>query len=372
MKTIYFDHNATTKVAPSVLAKMNEVYGFPINSSANHSLGRKGAKIVEEARQHLKDFLNAENYEVTFTGSGTEASNLVLFGSKVNTIFFSEIEHASVYNSRPSHSKVVEIKALQNGLIDIADLEKKLETITDKNFLVSIMLSNNETGAIQPVEQIAKLVHQKGGLIHSDIVQGVGKISVDLEKLNVDFASISAHKINGPQGVGALLRRKGLDIEPIIFGGSQEGYKRAGTLNTAGIVGFGEACKLSASKLEAYKEIKTLRDFIDSEITKIAGDDVMIFSSSVERLPNTSFISFKNSLTQTQLINFDLNGICVSGGATCSSGSLKASRVLKAMQIDPIFSQGAVRVSLGNDSTKEEAEKFITVWKEFYQKTQKN
>jgi hypothetical protein len=161
---------------------MNEAYGFPINSSANHSLGRKGAKIVEEARQHLKDFLNAENYEVTFTGSGTEASNLVLFGSKVNTIFFSEIEHASVYNSRPSHSKVVEIKALQNGLIDIADLEKKLETIKDKNFLVSIMLSNNETGAIQPVEQIAKLVHQKGGLIHSDIVQGVGKISVDLEQ----------------------------------------------------------------------------------------------------------------------------------------------------------------------------------------------
>lgn len=368
---IYFDNNATTKVAPSVLAKMNEVYSMPINSSANHSLGQIGSKMVSEARQNLKDLLNANNYEVTFTGSGTEASNLILFGSKVKKIFFCEIEHASVFNSRPEHSEIVEIKALENGLIDIADLEKKLEMANDKDFLVSVMYANNETGAIQPIEKIAKLVHQKGGLIHCDIVQGVGKVPVDLEKLNVDFASISAHKINGPQGVGAALRRKGLDISPIIVGGSQEGYKRAGTLNTAGIVGFGEACKVASSKVAIYgSKVKALRDFIDSEISKIGGNDIKIFSNEVDRLPNTTFISIRNSSSQTQLMHFDLKGICVSAGATCSSGSLKASRILKAMNAEEAFAAGAVRVSLNDESTKEEAEKFIAVWKEFFEKSQ--
>jgi cysteine desulfurase len=368
---IYFDNNATTKVAPSVLDKMNEVYALPINSSANHSLGQMGAKMVSQARQNLKDFLNAENYEVTFTGSGTEASNLILFGSKVKKIFYSEIEHASVYNSRPEHSEIIEIKALENGLIDVVDLEKKLDLLDDKNFLVSVMYANNETGAIQPIEQISKLVHQKGGLMHCDIVQGVGKLLVDLEKLNVDFASISAHKINGPQGVGAALRRKGLDISPIIVGGSQEGYKRAGTLNTAGIVGFGEACRVAESKVAIYgTKVKALRDFIDDEILKIGGKDVKIFCTEVERLPNTTFISIRNASSQTQLINFDLNGICVSAGATCSSGSLKSSRILKAMNADSEFAGGAVRVSLNDESTKEEVEKFIAVWKEFFLKSQ--
>ncbi|MBU6339363.1 MAG: cysteine desulfurase [Rickettsiales bacterium] len=368
---IYFDNNATTKVAPSVLAKMNEVYSLPINSSANHSLGQMGSKMVAEARQNLKDLLNANNYEITFTGSGTEASNLILFGSKVKKIFFCEIEHASVFNSRPEHSEIFEVKALENGLVDIADLEKKLEAVTDKNFLVSVMYANNETGAIQPIEKITKLVHQKGGLMHCDIVQGAGKVTIDLEKLNVDFASISAHKINGPQGVGAALRRKGLDISPIIVGGSQEGYKRAGTLNTAGIVGFGEACKVAETKVAIYgSKVKALRDFIDSEISKIGGKDVKIFCSEVDRLPNTTFISIRNASSQTQLMHFDLKGICVSAGATCSSGSLKASRILKAMNAEESFAGGAVRVSLNDESTKEEAEKFIAAWKEFFEKSQ--
>lgn len=369
MEVIYFDNNATTKINSEVLRKMNDAYTWPINSSATHELGREGLKLTEEARQNLKDFLNAENYEVTFTGSGTEASNLALFGNKFNEIFFSEIEHVSVFNCRPKLEEIFEVETLPNGLIDIADLEAKLNLTKNSNFLVSIMLANNETGAIQPVEEIAKLVHSKGGLIHSDIVQAAGKIPVDLEKLNVDFASISAHKFNGPQGVGALLRRKGLDIDPIIFGGSQEGYKRAGTLNVAGIVGFGEACKLAVNNLNGHKEVEILRDLLENELTKVAGENVKIFSQGINRLPNTSFISIKNASAETQLINFDLNKICVSGGTTCSAGFTKESRVLKAMQVESKFLQGAVRVSLGIENTKEEVEKFIKVWTEFYQRT---
>lgn len=366
---IYFDYNATTKISAEALTKMLEVYQFPLNSSAVHQLGRKGNQFVEEARKELKNLLGARSYEVIFTSSATEATNTLMFGCKVNTILFTAIEHASVYECRPADKKVIEFNVLENGLVDVADLEQKLNTLPDSNFLVSVMLANNETGAIQPIEQISKLVHQKGGLFHCDIVQAVGKFEIDLEKLNVDFASVSAHKLNGPQGVGALLFRKGLDIKPLIYGGKQEKSKRAGTTNVAGIAGFGEACKQAKGKMAAYKNVKKLRDFLESEIKKIGGSEVRFFADQVERLPNTSYIALRNADSQTQLINFDLNGICVSSGPACSSGAATASRALKAMKVTPDFSASAIRVSLSTDSTKEEVEKFIQVWGDFYQKT---
>jgi cysteine desulfurase len=256
---------------------------------------------------------------------------------------------------------------LENGLIDVADLEKKLPE--NGNFLVSLMLANNETGAIQPVEEVAKLVHQKGGLFHCDVVQAAGKIAVDVEKINADFVSISAHKSQGPQGVGALLVRKGLDIKPLIYGGKQEKSKRAGTTNVAGISGFGEACRLAAQKISTYENVKKLRDELEAEIKKIGGNDVFIFSTNAKRLPNTSYIATRGREAKTQLINFDLNNICVSAGPACSSGTSTESRILKAMGIKPEFSTSAVRVSLSAATTKEELEKFIQVWKEFYEKT---
>ncbi len=366
--TIYLDNNSTTKLATEVLQKMMSVYELPINASATHKYGQKGNQIIEEARQSLKNLLNAENYEVIFTGSSTEATNTILQGCGVEVILFSEIEHSSVYNCRPEGCRIIEISVLENGLVDLKDLQKKLENLHSKNFLVSIMLANNETGAIQPVLEIAKLVHQNGGLFHCDIVQAVGKIPVDLEKLNVDFASVSAHKFNGPQGVGALLMRKSLDIKPLIHGGKQEKSKRAGTSNVAGIAGFGEACKLAAKKVAEYNKLKTLRDFLEQEIQSFAGDDVKIFCTEIERLPNTSYIACKNRDYQTQLINFDLNGICVSAGAACSSGTLSESRILKAMKVEPNFSTSAIRVSLAPENNETEVQKFIKVWKEFYQK----
>ncbi len=365
---IFFDHNATTRLAPQVLAKMTEAYQLPLNNSSSHQLGRHATKLVEAARQELKNLLNAENYEVIFTGSSTEATNTVMSGSDAEKIFFSAIEHSSVYECRPAGKKIVEIAALENGLIDVADLEEKLPS--GEKFLTCAMLANNETGAIQPVAEIAKLTHQKGGLFHCDLVQALGKIPVDLEKINADFAAVSAHKLNGPQGVGALLIRKGLEIRPLIFGGKQEKSKRAGTTNVAGIAGFGEACKLAVQKISAYEEVKKLRDFLEAEIKKIGGADVKIFAENVARLPNTSYIASRNCDAQTQLINFDLNGICVSAGPACSSGTSTASRILQAMQIAPEFSTSAIRVSLAPENTRNEVEKFVKIWSDFCKKNQ--
>jgi cysteine desulfurase len=369
MQIIYFDHNSTTKLAEEALSKMREAYQLPLNNSSTHQLGRQASKLFEEARSQVKNLLNAQNYEVIFTSSATEAINMTMRGVEADKIIFCEIEHAAVYNCRPEGKEIIEIKALENGLIDLDDLQVKLEKIATPHFLVSAMLANNETGAIQPIAEIAKLVHQKGGLLHCDIVQAVGKIAVDLEKLNADFASISAHKINGPQGVGALLFRKGLDVKPMIFGGKQEKSKRAGTTYIAGAVGFGEACKLTIKKLDSYPEVEKLRAFLENEIQKIGGEDVKIFATKVPRLPNTSYIATKNCNAQTQLINFDLNGICVSAGPACSSGTLTESRVLKAMGIAEEFSTSAIRVSLGINNTHDEAEKFVKVWSKFYQRS---
>jgi cysteine desulfurase len=348
---------------------MLQAYNFPLNNSSTHQLGRKASQIVEEARTELQNLLNAKNYEVIFTGSSTEATNTVLFGSQVNHILFAAIEHAAVYECRPADTKIIEFATLENGLVDLVDLKQKLDSLPDGNFLVSTMLANNETGAIQPVAEIAKLVHQKGGLFHCDLVPAVGKIEIDLEKLNIDFASVSAHKIKGPQGVGALLLRKGLNIKPLIYGGKQEKSKRAGSTNIAGISGFGEACKQAKLNISAYENVKKLRDFLENQIKKIGGLEVQIFADQTSRLPNTSYISLKNADSQTQLINFDLNGICVSSGPACSSGTATVSRTLKAMKVAPDFVNGAIRVSLGTENTQEEIEKFITIWNNFYQKT---
>ena len=373
MQVTFLDHNATTKLCDEALAKMTKAYKFPLNSASAHSFGKRGYSYVEEARNEIKTLLNGENYDIIFTGSATEASNQVLFKTQPKNLFFCKFEHSAVFECRPAHKNVTEIEALPSGLIDIADLEKKLEKITDGDFLVSVMLANNETGAIQPVKEIAKLVHKKGGLMHCDMVQALQKIDIDIEDLNVDFASISAHKINGPQGVGALLVRKGQNIDPLIHGGKQENYKRAGTTNVAGIAGFGAAAKISKAKGQIYQnEVRKLRDDLESQLKKVAGDDVKFFADGVERLPNTSYIGLKGIDSQTQLINLDLNRICVSAGPACSSGTMHGSKVLLAMNVEPEFASSAIRISLCDETTKDEVDHFIEIWTQFYTKIKEN
>jgi cysteine desulfurase len=365
---IFFDNNATTKIADEVLQAMVKAYSEPLNPSSIHYFGRTATRVSNQARENIKKLLGAQNYQVIFTSGGTEANNLALFGFKDYQVITSAIEHPAVYNvALKKNGQIVKVDS--NCVIDIADLEAKIKNLNTKNFIVSIMLANNETGAIQPIKQISQLTHQYGGLIHSDIVQATGKINIDLEDLNIDMASISSHKLNGPQGVGVLLIRKTLDIEPIIFGSSQEGGKRPGTLNVAGCVGLGEACRLAVEKIEKYTKLADLRNYLEAEVQKIGGDNVVIFSNKVERLPNTSYIATKGIDNQTQLIDLDLNGIAVSIGAACSSGSSKPSRVLGAMDVADDLAKNTIRVSLGLESTKEQVDKFIEVWGNLYRKT---
>lgn len=365
LKIINFDHNSSTKIAPSVLQKMIEVYDLGANSAALHKIGRKSAMIVEEARQNLSDALNAKNYEIYFTSGGTEANNMAVFGDNYEKIFLTKIEHGCVYNAAASTNRAVEIAVDKNGIIDLQDLEQKINQCQSKNFLVALMHANNETGAIQPIKEAAKITHQKGGVFLSDMVQSFGKMAIDLEDYNVDFATVSSHKINGPQGVGAILVRRGIDIKPMIFGNGHEKGKRAGTLNTPAIAGFGEAIKLLPQRILAIKKTAEIRDFIESKIKNIAKDNAMIFSSEVPRLDNTSFVAIRCADSQTQLINFDLNNIMVSSGAACSSGTSLGSRTLLAMNASKDF-LGAIRISLSPDNTRAEAERFIEIWQEFY------
>jgi cysteine desulfurase len=360
---IYFDHNSTTKIDAKVLEAMAEVYRQPLNSSSTHHFGRAANKLLDQARDKVKKLFNAgDNYKVVFTSGGTESNNLALNGFKLIT---SEIEHSAVYDLAVKKNATL-VNVDQNGIIDLGDLEEKLAKLKTRDFLVSVMLANNETGVIQPIKQIAKLVHSFGGLIHSDMVQAAGKIAVDLEDLNIDLASVSAHKICGSQGVGALLIRSGIDVEPLFSGSSQEGGKRPGTVNIAGAVGFGKACEIALDKNNEYKNLEKLRNYLEENLKKIAGENVEIFGQNVERLPNTSFIGLRGIGNQTQLIHFDLNNICVSIGAACSSGSSKPSRVLSAMKIDEEMAKGAIRVSLGLENTQKEIDHFIEIWGELY------
>ena len=368
MKPLFFDHNSTTAIHDQVSTKMLEVMNLPLNSSAQHYYGRHANKLINQAKSTILETINGnENYEILFTSSATEATNTIFFGGKFNEILFSKIEHASVYNCRPSTAKINEINCLNNGQIDIDHLQNHLDNA--QNFLVSTMACNNETGVIQPIEQIAKITHQKIGLIHADLVQALGKIPLDIENLNLDFASISSHKIHGPQGIAALIYRKNHDFNPIIWGGKQQKSKRAGSLFIAGIVGFAEACKLAHQNLNKFQEISKLRDYLEKNLRQIAGTNIKFFGDEVARLSNTCFYALKNISNQTQLINFDLNNICVSAGASCSSGSTTSSRILRAMNVSNDFIDGAIRVSLGLENNIEEINYFLKIFNEFYQRT---
>ncbi len=367
VNVINFDNNATTKLCKEALKYMLEVYEYSYNPSASHSLGREAAMIVENARLNASEALNGANYDVFFTGGGTEANNMALFGDDYEEILFTKFEHSSIYNTRPKGARITEIGVCEDGVIDIEELKRKIEDLKGKNFLVSVMYANSETGVIQPLKEIAQLVHQKGGLVHSDLVQACGKIEVDLEDLNVDFASVSSHKINGPQGVGALFVRRGLDIKPIIFGGGQERGKRSGSLNVAGVAGFGFCMTKLPEKLKKLEKVAKIRDFIEDEVKKMAGGNVRIFGENANRTKNTSFFALKGADSQTQMIHFDLNGIAVSGGSACSSGSTKPSRVIEAMGVDKEFTS-AIRVSLCAENTMEEAKKFLEVLRNYYNK----
>jgi len=365
---IYFDNNATTRLDKEVFAALSQTYNQPLNASSIHKFGNIAQKYVKNAKENISKYLNTDNYEIIFTSGATESNNMAIQGFKDYEIITSAIEHSSILQlAQKNKHHIIDVD--NDGVIKIEQLEDKLKNIGHGNFLVSIMMAHNETGVIQPIAQIAKLVHQYGGLIHSDITQGVGKIEINIEKLNIDLASFSAHKINGPQGIGALLLRKSLEIDNLIYGGSQIDEKRPGTLNIAGIVGMGKAFEILKSNiLSKNNDILQLRDYLEKKMVEIAKDNVVIFGKNAQRLPNTSFFATKNIDNQTLLMIMDLENIAISSGSACSAGVNKISSSLKAMKIDDKLAKCAIRISLGFDNNKEQIDKFLQIWQSLYLK----
>ena len=365
---IYLDYNATAPLHKNVIKKIQnlkfEEFGNP---SSVHKIGRNSKKIVEEARRNILSALKAKNYDLIFTSGATESNNLAIKGfikkNNIKTIFSLQTEHASVIDvvkNLDIEKKFFNINS--NGNVNLKEIEELLSKQTS-SFLVSIMFANNESGIIHPINEIAKIVKKYKGIIHCDGVQGLGKIEIDLDSLDVDLFSISSHKIGGPTGVGALLINTRNNISPEITGGGQEKNLRSGTENFLGIVGFGEAInEVNNLAKICNSEIKNNRDLLEANLKKLS-NEIKIFGEDTNRLANTCYFAYPSMTSENQVIALDQKGICVSSGAACSSGKVEPSHVLKAMQVDEKYIHSAIRVSLGWDSTKEQIETFFNIWK---------
>jgi len=362
---IYLDYNATCPVRGDVIELVAAVMGEGGNPSSVHGRGRKARARVETARGQIAALIGCKAQEIIFTSGGTEANNMALNGFPGRLIFVSAAEHDSVL--APASSRNAPLVSLApSGLVDLGDLDDKLKSC-DEEAVVSIMLANNETGICQQIAPIAEMVHSYGGLLHVDAIQAVGKIAVDFRRTGADLMSISAHKIGGPQGQGALVIREGLAIRGWQSGGGQELGRRGGTENVAGIAGFGLAARMAADDLPCYAQLQQLRDSMEAQI-KAYCPDVKIYGEDTPRLPNTSCLSMPGVRSELQVMNFDLAGIAVSAGSACSSGKVKASHVLTAMGADNAEAAEAIRVSLGRETTAAEMDKFVQVWKKLYEK----
>ncbi len=363
MKTIYFDNNATTKVAEEVAEEMKpffcELYGNP---SSMHTFGGQIAARIRTSRKQVANLLGCDPAEIIFTSSGTESDNAAINGvlaaaADKRKIITSRVEHPavlSVCRELESHGyTVIELGVDKQGRLVLDEFE---EQIDDDTALVSIMYANNETGVIFPVEQIAELVKSKGSIFHTDAVQAVGKIPLNLSKSNIDLLSLSGHKLHAPKGVGVLYVRKGTRLSPFMLGGHQEAGRRAGTENVPSIIGLGKACELAAKNIKEENErVKKLRDKLENAILKKCPDS-MLNSDKDNRLPNTSNISFEYIEGESILLMLDKFGICASSGSACTSGSLEPSHVLRAMGVPFTAAHGSIRFSLSRYNTEQEVD----------------
>ena len=366
----YFDWNATAPLRQEARAAMVAALGLTGNASSVHSEGRAARRLIEEARASVAALVGAEAKNVIFTSGATEANMLALTprleigGRKEprDRLFVSAIEHTSVRSGgRFPAQSVEELPVTGDGRLDLIALRRCIAKA--ERPLVSVMLANNETGVIQPITQIAEIVHAVAGVLHVDAAQGAGRIDCAIADLNADLLSISAHKLGGPQGVGALVRRGDVHVgESLIRGGGQERGARAGTENVAAIAGFGAAARAAAAVRQVdAPRMASLRDALEAGLRAVT-PQAIIFGQSAPRLPNTTLFAVPGMKAETAIIAFDLNGIAVSSGSACSSGKVQASHVLAAMGVEPALARGSVRVSLGWSTTEADVERLLTAW----------
>jgi cysteine desulfurase len=366
---IYLDWNATTPLRPEAQAAMAHAFATGGNPSSVHAEGRQARRLVEEARAAVADAVGAEPQNVIFTSGGTEANALALApglkrgkGPPVSRLIVSAIEHASVLAGGRFAAEAIDTCGVgRSGIIDLDRLRAMLAGAPPA--LVSIMLANNETGAIQPVAEAAAIVHAAGGLLHVDAIQALGKIDFDLASIGADLLSLSAHKIGGPKGVGALVLAEGVEgLAPLLRGGGQEKGRRAGTEDVAGIAGFGAAAKAALVGRErgAISE-EGLRIRLENGLKQTPG--AVIFANEVKRLPNTVLFAIPQMRAETAVIGFDLAGIAVSSGSACSSGKVQPSHVVEAMGYGADLAQGAVRLSLGWSTTDADIDSALEAWR---------
>jgi len=371
MASAYFDHNSTSALKPQVLEAMmpymTKQHGNP---ASQHSYGRKAHEAIEQAREQVARAVGAQASQVVFTASGTEANNFAVKGIASNLnqaqILTSSIEHPCVSNPakamqwRGWQAKSIRVDA--DGNVDLRDLQKLLEAPTD---LVSVMMANNETGAIQNIERVVELATRKKAFVHTDAVQALGKINVNFNDTNAHAMTISSHKIGGPLGAGALILNKRVDIQPLLDGGGQEKGLRSGTENIPAIVGFGVACELAKQNLKDFSShTLKLRQLLEVGLQRT---DAVIFGQKASRLPNTSFFAFKNIDGETLVTALDKLGFSVASGSACSSASSEPSHVLLAMGVNPDLARGAIRVSFNSDNKIAQVSSFLKALKQALQ-----
>lgn len=369
MRRIYFDHSATTAVDPEVakivLEYMTNKFGNP---SSVHGFGREAHQAVDIARGQVAALLNAEPNEIFFTSGGTESDNLALKGiayanrKKGNHIITTQIEHHAIFHTceylEKQGFKVTYLPVDENAMIRLDDLKN---AITDDTILISVMFANNEVGTIQPIKEIGKIAKEKGIYFHTDAVQAVGSIPIDVKEMNIDLLSLSGHKFHAPKGIGAIYIRKGVRIEPQQLGGAHERNMRAGTENVPGIAGLGKASELANQNMdEKMKYLSGLRDRLIAGITKTI-PYVKLNGHPTLRLPGNVNVSFSYVEGESLLLNLDLKGIGASSGSACTSGSLDPSHVLLAMGLKHETAHGSLRISLGKDNTEEDIDYALEV-----------
>lgn len=367
MRRIYLDNNATTRVAPEVLEAMLPCYGEVFgNPSSVHEYGQEAKEALDLAREQVAALLNSEPNEVVFTAGGTESDNLAVRGvmeaspSTARHLVTSQIEHhAVIHTCQDLEKRGVEVTYLPVNREGVVDPEQVARAVREDTRLISIMVANNETGALQPVRQIGQIARERGVVFHSDAVQAAGKVPLDPAELGVDLLTISAHKFHGPKGVGALFVRKGTRLRPLFYGGGHERNRRAGTENVPQIVGLGRAAESARKSMDQEGErVRHLRDWFEQEVQHRV-PEVSVNGPAGSRLGNTSNLRFAGAEAEGLIINLDLAGVACSTGSACSSGAIEPSHVLTAMGLSAAEAFECLRFSLSRDTSREELDRVL-------------